>query len=58
MPINPNSLAADPELLEICTIVLQLAESKWIHRAWKWHKLTEKQKTAIRKLSARINSNF
>jgi hypothetical protein len=36
------------------TIVLKLAESKWINRAWRRHKLTPEQEQAIRRVSQMI----
>ena len=41
------------------TIVIQLAEAKWIHRVWKLFKLTDDQKQAIRMVSQHIeHGNF
>lgn len=39
---------------EAVTTVLLLAESKWINRAWKRHKLTPEQEQAIRRVSQMI----
>lgn len=43
---------------EATAIVLQLAESKWITRAWKLHKLTQQQIKAIQKLSAQLENGI